>query len=61
MKMKILFLATIGLIVLAGCNQTEETAIDQAAAKAQPGANTPPAVPTGAASEAQQRAEKEGK
>jgi hypothetical protein len=60
MKVKILTIAALALLALAGCTKTEETVIDQNAAKAQPGADTPPAAANAAAVQ-QQRAEKEGK
>jgi uncharacterized lipoprotein YajG len=60
MKVKLLTIAALALFALAGCSKTEETVIDQNAAKAQPGADTPAAAANPAA-EQQQRAEKEGK
>lgn len=61
MKVKIFTLAALALLALAGCSKTEPTVIDQNAAKAQPGADTPAAQPPSGASEAAQKAEKEGK
>lgn len=63
MKVKVLFVAAFALFALTGCTKTGETPqVDPATAKAQPGADTPPATAApGAPSEAQVRAEKEGK
>ena len=60
MKINILALSALALLALGGCSKTEETVVDQNAAKAQPGANTPPAAAS-ADTVAKQRAEKEGK
>lgn len=60
MKIKILALSALALLALAGCSTKEETIVDQNAAKAQPGANTPPAAAS-TNTMAAQRAEKEGK
>ena len=60
MKVKILTIAALALLALAGCSKPEETVIDQNAAKAQPGADTAPAAANPGAVQ-QQRAEKEGK
>ncbi|WP_309697749.1 hypothetical protein [Armatimonas sp.] len=60
MKIKILALSALALLALAGCSTKEETVVDQNAAKAQPGANTPAAAAS-TNTMAAQRAEKEGK
>ena len=61
MNAKIFTIAALALLALAGCSKTEPSpTIDPATAKAQPGADTPPAAVIPGAAEAQ-RAEKEGK
>ncbi|WP_309718581.1 hypothetical protein [Armatimonas sp.] len=60
MKIKFLGVCMLALLAVAGCSKPEPTVIDQNAAKTQPGADTPPAVPNPAATAAL-RAEKEGK
>jgi len=62
MRITLLTLCALVFLALAGCSKTEPSpTIDPATAKAQPGADTPPAAGGGAPSEAQVRSEKEGK
>ncbi|MCX6365227.1 MAG: hypothetical protein NTX57_00740 [Armatimonadetes bacterium] len=60
MKITLLTLCALVFLALAGCSKTEPSpTIDPATAKAQPGADTPAAVPNPAATAAQ-KAEKSG-
>ena len=61
MKIRFFALGALALLAFTGCTKGEETpTVDPVAAKAQPGATTPPATSTGAPT-AQMRTEKEGK
>jgi PBP1b-binding outer membrane lipoprotein LpoB len=61
MEKKLFLAAALGLLVLAGCQQSaDEPKIDQNAAKAAPGADTPPVQPT-AVNQAEVRSDKAGK